>query len=63
MRVSNPDCSPVGINGRDVTVAPTGFAEVVSDDFPVLHTVMDGLAATLGTDVFRWASCFPRVLS
>ena len=34
MRVSNPDCSPLRINGRDVTVAPTGFLEIVGDDFP-----------------------------
>jgi hypothetical protein len=25
MCVRNPDCSPVGINRRDVTQAPTGF--------------------------------------
>jgi hypothetical protein len=36
MRVSNPDCSPVGINRWDTTQTPTGFAEIISDDFPVL---------------------------
>jgi len=37
MRVSNPDCSPVGINRWDATPTPTGFAKIVSDDLPVLH--------------------------
>jgi hypothetical protein len=35
--VSNPDRSPVGINRRDTAPTSTGFAEIVSDDFPVLH--------------------------
>ena len=29
--------SPVGINRCDTAPTPTGFAEIVSDDFPVLH--------------------------
>src|SRR5436190_23854352 len=33
--VSNPDPSPVVINRCDTTPTPTGFAEFVSDDFPV----------------------------
>ncbi len=33
MRVCNPNRSPVGINRRDTAPAPTGFAEIVSDDF------------------------------
>jgi hypothetical protein len=37
MRVCNPDRSPVGINRCDAAPTPTGFAEIVSDDFPVLH--------------------------
>src|SRR5947208_15684307 len=37
MRVSNPDCSPVGINRRNTAPTPTGFAEIVGDYFPVLH--------------------------
>jgi hypothetical protein len=28
---------PVGINGRDVAQTPSGFLEIVSDDFPVFH--------------------------
>jgi hypothetical protein len=50
MCVSNPDRSPVGINRRDATPTPTGFAEVVSNGFPVFHRhgcclliVQDGL--------------------
>jgi hypothetical protein len=37
MRVSNPDRSPVGINRRDAAPTPTSFAEIVSDDFPLLQ--------------------------
>jgi hypothetical protein len=37
MRISNPDRSPIGINRGDAAPAPTGFAEIVSDDFPILH--------------------------
>ena len=29
-------------DGCDVTPRPTSFAELVSDDFPVLHAIMDG---------------------
>jgi hypothetical protein len=38
VRVNNPDRLTVGINGCDTAPTPTGFAEIVSDDFPVLHT-------------------------
>ena len=31
MRVSKEDCSPAGINASDASVAPTGFAEIVTD--------------------------------
>jgi hypothetical protein len=37
MCVCNPDRSPVGINRGDAAPTPTGFAEIVSDDFPVIH--------------------------
>jgi hypothetical protein len=37
MRVSNEDRSPVGIHGCNAAPTPTGPAEIVSDDFPVLH--------------------------
>jgi len=36
MRVCNPDGSPVGINRRNTAPTPSGFAEIVSDDLPVL---------------------------
>src|SRR4029453_13430708 len=36
MRVPNPDCLPVGINRLNTAPTPTGFAEIVSDYFPVL---------------------------
>src|SRR5712692_9061778 len=37
MRVSNEDCSPVGVHARDVAPTPTGFAQIVSDALPILH--------------------------
>jgi len=37
MRVRNPDHSPSQINRCDATRTPTGFAEIVSDDFPIIH--------------------------
>jgi hypothetical protein len=40
MRVSNEDRSPVAIHRCDAAPTPTGFAEIVSDDFPVpFHAV------------------------
>jgi len=35
--VSNEDCSPAKIHGCDAAPTPTGFAQIVSDYFPVLH--------------------------
>jgi len=35
MCVRNLDCSPVGIDRRDVAQNPTALLEIVSDDFPV----------------------------
>src|SRR4029450_9292958 len=35
--VCNPDRSPVGINRCNAAPTPSGFAEIVSDDFPVLY--------------------------
>jgi hypothetical protein len=37
MRISNPDRLSVGINRWDTARTPTGFAEIVGDDFPLLH--------------------------
>jgi len=37
MCVCNEDCSPVGIHRCNAAPTPTAFAEIVSDDFPVLH--------------------------
>jgi hypothetical protein len=37
MRVSNPDRSPARIHAWNTAPTPTGLAEIVSDDFPVLH--------------------------
>jgi hypothetical protein len=34
--VCNPDRLPVGINRGDAAPAPSGFAEIVGDDFPIL---------------------------
>src|SRR4029450_13195311 len=35
--VCNRDRSPVGINRWDAAPTPTGFAEIVSDNFPVIN--------------------------
>jgi hypothetical protein len=35
--ISNEDRLSVGINRCDTAPTPTGFAEIVSDDFPELH--------------------------
>jgi hypothetical protein len=40
MCVSNEDRPPVAIDSRHATPTPTGFAEIVSDDFPVLHLLL-----------------------
>jgi hypothetical protein len=37
MRVCNPDCPPLTINGRNTAPTPTGFAEIVGDDLPLFH--------------------------
>ena len=37
VRVCNPDRSSVGINRCDAAPTPTGFAEIVGDDFPILY--------------------------
>jgi len=37
MRVSNEDRSPARIHGCDTAPTPTGFAEIVSDHFPVFR--------------------------
>jgi hypothetical protein len=35
--INNPDRSPLRINRRNPAPTPSGFVEIVSDDFPVLH--------------------------
>jgi hypothetical protein len=42
MRVNNPDCSPFTIQCRHVAVTPSGFAEIVSDDFAIFHSLDRG---------------------
>jgi hypothetical protein len=37
MRIYNPDRLPVGINRCNTAPTETGFAQIVSDDFP-LHS-------------------------
>jgi hypothetical protein len=39
VRVSNPDRLPVGIDRGDAAPAPTGFAEIVCDDLPILRVL------------------------
>jgi len=52
MRVCNESRPPVGINRSRHSPTPTGFAEIVSDDFPLLHAsaasfLEDGTVALL----------------
>jgi hypothetical protein len=46
MRVNDPNCSPFKINCRDPAEAPSGFAEIVSDDFstrqPTCQSALNG---------------------
>jgi hypothetical protein len=51
MRLSNPDRSPLRIHGCDTAPTPTGFAEIVSDDFPILEIHHAGRCRCL-TDIF-----------
>src|SRR6516162_9088193 len=37
MRVCNKDCLPLGIDRCDATPTPTGFAQIISDNFPLHH--------------------------
>ena len=39
MRVRNKDRSPVRVHGCNTAPTPTGFAEIVSDNFPVVHPI------------------------
>jgi hypothetical protein len=40
VRIDNKDGSPVGVNRCDAAPTPTGFAEIVSDDLPLLHRAL-----------------------
>jgi hypothetical protein len=53
MRVNNPDRLPALIYRRNTTPAPSGFTEIVGDDFPRLHAIISLLN---GIDSFGcWA--------
>jgi hypothetical protein len=52
VRVSNPECSPVGIHGCDAAPTPAGFAKIVSD------AQLRDLAASAAR-VFGWDSDKP----
>jgi hypothetical protein len=43
MRVCNQIDPPVVMNGRDLTVAPIGFAQIVCGDLPALHAHLSAL--------------------
>jgi len=42
MRVNNPDCSPMKIQGSEPAQAVPSFAEIVRDDFPIMMHLHDG---------------------
>jgi hypothetical protein len=44
MCVNNEDCSPARIQPLHAAPTPTGFAEIVSDDFPRIHAALIELA-------------------
>ena len=67
MCVCNPDRSTFKINRRDTPPTPTGFADIVSDDFPVLHSKGLGLFYSLsGNDkvigTYEYAGEFQRAV-
>ena len=55
MRV-NEDRSPAGIHSCGAAPTPTGFAEIVSDDFPVFH--LEALRLGLVHDFTGRRCCF-----
>jgi len=64
MRVNNEDRSPARIHGCDGAPTPTGLAEIVSDDFPVLHAMLCATAALrraiTGTGTSASKICWPK---
>jgi hypothetical protein len=48
MRVNNPNRSPLNIESCDPAETPSGFAQIVSDDFPYF-TRWDSLSLLLST--------------
>ncbi len=53
MGVNNEDRSPVTIHSCDAAPTPTGFAEIVSDDFPLLHALGVGPLRLFGYNCGR----------
>jgi hypothetical protein len=49
MRIYDLDCSPVTIHGCNTAPTPSGFAEIVSEEFPVFDAMLCATAA------LRWA--------
>src|SRR5439155_25383607 len=50
MCVSNEDWSPAANRGSNAAPTATGFAEIVSDDFPVFHVRDGDLAMIHGSE-------------
>jgi hypothetical protein len=48
MCIGNKDYSPLCGHACDATPTPTGFAEIIGDYFPVLHTGTVSLLIVLG---------------
>jgi hypothetical protein len=60
MNVCNPDCSTFAIYRRDTAPTPSGFAQIVSDDFPVLHAggwILRLFVLHTATTKWLFASC------
>ena len=65
MRVNNPDRSLFGIERRDAAPRPSGFAEIVGDDFPVFHVTIMRVYDSAGNviETHENAGRFQRVVS
>src|SRR5262245_37415602 len=66
MRVRYPDRSPLRIQVRYASPTSSGFAEIVSDDFPMLHAMIMAryptpLASSLGGNSVSFVTDAPRM--
>jgi hypothetical protein len=67
VRIGDEDCLPAMIHGCNTAPTPTGFAEIVSDDFPVLHSAFlarrSSFAHAASSALFRAMAAVVAVLA